>query len=120
MGAITTEVVDTGEKRDKRGHRVLPPAERGRLIAAYQGSGLTMAEFARRESLNYNTLAGWITKAGRPAAATGPIKFAQVQLPVAAGASRSGGELEVRLPDGTMLRGGRVAELAALIRALRS
>ena len=117
MGAITAELVDTGEKRDKRGHRVLPAAERARLIAAYQGSGLTMAEFARRETLNYNTFAGWIAKAGRASAPARPIKFAEVQLPAAALRTS---EVEVRLPDGTMLRGGRVAELAALIRALRS
>ena len=117
MGAITAELVDTGEKRDKRGHRVLPGAERARLLAVYQGSGLTMAEFARRETLNYNTFAGWVAKAGRPGAPTRPIKFAQVQLPAAAVRTS---EVEVRLPDGTMLRGGRVADLAALIRALRS
>ena len=120
MGAITAEVVDVGEKRDKRGHRILPKAERAKLLAAYHGSGLTMVEFARRESLNYNTLAGWVAKAGRSSVPGGPIKFAQVQLPTAAAAPRGSSEVEVRLPDGTMLRGGRVADLAALIRALRS
>ena len=120
MGAITAEVVDTGEKRDSRGRRVLPVSERMRLMATFQSSGLSMAAFARRESINYATFAGWIAKAGRAAVPKGPIKFAQVQLPAAGGTARSGSEIEVRLPDGTMLRGGRVADLAALIRALRS
>jgi hypothetical protein len=31
-----------------------------------------------------------------------------------------GNALEVRLPDGTVLRGGRVADLVSLVRALRS
>ncbi len=42
------------------------------------------------------------------------IAFAQVALPAAAVPG-----LEVRLPDGTTLRGGHVGELAALVRALR-
>ena len=120
MGAVTTtEVVDVGEKRTRRGHRVLPTAERARLIAAYQASGMTMAAFARRESIKYATFAGWIFKATRPAPR--PIEFALVQLPgpSAVGAARAAA-LEVRLPDGTLVRGGRVADLAALIRALRS
>ncbi|HEY0568095.1 MAG TPA: hypothetical protein VGD13_08210 [Xanthobacteraceae bacterium] len=54
-------------------------------------------------------------KAGGPAkAAPPPVRFAEVTL----GASVARG-LEVRLPDGTTLRGDRVADLAALARALR-
>ncbi len=122
MGAVTTtEVVDVGEKRTQRGHRVLPAVERARLIAAYQASGMTMAAFARRESIKYATLAGWIFRATRSSPAPRPIEFAQVQLPgpSVVGASRAAA-LEVRLPDGILVRGGRVADLAALIRALRS
>jgi hypothetical protein len=44
----------------------------------------------------------------------GAVRFAEVALP----ASVAQG-MEVRLPDGTILRGGRVGELAALVRALR-
>jgi hypothetical protein len=52
------------------------------LIAAYQASGLTMAAFARRDSINYATLAGWMSKVERaPVPARKPIAFAQVQLP---------------------------------------
>jgi hypothetical protein len=49
MDAITTEVVDTGRKRDARGRRIVTEAERGALLAAYQQSGLTQRAFARRE-----------------------------------------------------------------------
>jgi hypothetical protein len=46
------------------------------------------------------------------------MRFAQVQLPaVAAG---SGASLEVRLMDGTLVRGSSAAELALLVRALRA
>jgi len=123
MGTVTAaEVVDTGEKRNKRGHRILPGAERARLIAAYRASGQTMAAFARRESIKYATLAGWMSKVERSSPAPRrPIAFAQVQLPESAAArARSEETLEVRLPDGTVLRGRRAVDLAALIRALRA
>lgn len=81
---------------------------------------MTMAEFARQESLNYSTLAGWVAKAGKTPPAKSPIEFAQVQLPAPATAPERPPQLEVCLPDGTVLRGGQVSELASLIRALRS
>lgn len=122
MGAVTAaEVVETGERRNKLGHRILPGSERARLMAAFQASGLTMAAFARREAINYATLAGWMSKVERaPVPARKPIAFAQVQLPGPVAMTRNDEMLEVRLPDGTVLRGRRAMELAALIRALRA
>jgi len=78
-----------------------------------------MAAFARREQINYTTFAGWVAKAGKGAPALDGIKFAEVRLPTNALAS-AGAPLEVRWPDGTLFRGGRVADLVALVRALRS
>ena len=119
MGAITAEVLD--ERRDVRGRRVIPRTQRMDLIAAFRASGVTMAEFARREALNYSTFAGWVIKAGKAPSGPVPIKFAQVQLPtVRTAAVTPTNELEVRLPDGTALRGSRVADLVALVRGLRS
>ena len=122
MGAVTTtEIVDVGGKRTQRGHCVLPGAERARLIAAYHASGMTMAAFARHESIKYSTFAGWVAKAARRSVGARPIEFARVQVPeMPPRAGASADTLEVRLPDGTMLRGGGVADLATLIRALRS
>jgi hypothetical protein len=80
MGTIAAEVVDTGEKRDGRGRRVLPPGQRMELIEAYRGSGLTMAAFARREALNYTTFAGWMAKAGKGGNPKNTIRFAEVRL----------------------------------------
>ena len=120
MGAITAEVVDTGEKRDRRGRRVTPADRRVQMVQAYRGSGMTMAAFARREGINYATFAGWVGKTHRSALAKPAIKFAEVQLP-----SRSGlptmrpASVEVQLPDGTMLRGDRVTDVVQLVRALR-
>jgi hypothetical protein len=45
----------------------------------------------------------------------GGLRFAEVALPASTGRG-----LEVRLPDGAILRGERVEHLAALVRALRA
>lgn len=73
-----------------------------------------MAEFARQAALNYSTFVGWVAKSGKTAPAWTGIKFTEVQLPTNP-ASSAGAQLEVRLPDGTVVRGGRVADLASLV-----
>lgn len=120
MGAITTEIVDTGEKRDARGRRVTPKERRAQMVQAYRASGTTMAAFARRERIKYATFAGWVAKAQRTTVAKRAMEFAEVQMPWAALAAPPHDQLEVRLPDGTVVRGRRVADLVALVRALRS
>ena len=96
-----------------------PGEQRARMVDEYHASGLTMAGFARREGIKYATFAGWVAKAQRVAPAKGPIRFAEVRLPRAATNVPAGGALEVRLPDGTVVRGERVAGVAALVRAVR-
>ena len=120
MGAITAEVVDTGEKRDARGRRVTPGERRLQLVQAYRASGMTMAAFARRERINYATFAGWVAKAGRSSLAKRPIELAELRMPFAPISAASVDQLEVRLPDGLVLRGNRVADVVALVRALRA
>jgi transposase-like protein len=120
MGAITAELVDTGEKRDSRGRRVTPVERRGQVVQAYRASGMTMAAFARRERINYATFAGWVTKAGRSGITKRPVQFAEVRLPFPAPSAATDDRVEVRLPDGTVLRGARVMDLVALVRALRA
>ena len=83
MAAITAELVETGEKRDTRGRRVTPQERRTQCVQAYRASGLTMAEFARQEKLNYATFAGWVAKAGKAALPKPPLRFAEVRLPFA-------------------------------------
>jgi transposase-like protein len=112
--------VDTGEKRDARGRRVTPKERRAQIVQGYRAAGTTMAAFARRERINYSTFAGWVAKAQRATVAKRPMQFAELRLPLAAPAATATDQLEVRLPDGTVLRGGRVADVAALARALRS
>ncbi len=116
MGTMLAELVDTGEKRDTRGRRVTIAARRAELVKAYRESGLTIAEMARREGVKYSTFAGWVKKSGRRAEPRRvPVRFAEVNLPVPLAAAG----FEVRLPDGTVLRGGDPTGLAALVRALK-
>ena len=119
MGAITAEVVETGEKHDGRGRRVVPRGRRLELIQAFRVSGQTMAKFARKEGINYTTFAGWMQRAGT-VTTPDPIRFAQVQVPAVAATQSATGPIEVRLADGTVVRGARVAEVVAVVRALRA
>jgi hypothetical protein len=113
------EVVETGEQRDRVGRKITPAARRGELVVAWELSGLTQAEFARREGVRYPTFASWVqqTRAANGArqSGVGKLRFAEVQWPANCGAAA----LEVRLPDGTLVRGDSAAELAKLVRALR-
>ena len=78
-----------------------------------------MAGFARREGIEYSTFAGWVLKAARKRPRAKRARFAEVRVgPVLASAAPAG-LLEVRLPDGTIVRGASAAELAALVKALR-
>lgn len=119
---VTTELVHHGERRDRAGRQHVPRERREQLVAAFRESGLTRRAFARREGIRYTTFCNWTQsvakRAGAGVPAVAPVRFAEVSLP--GSASTSGGGLEVRLADGTTVRGGRVEELAALVRALRS
>jgi transposase-like protein len=116
---VATELVHHGERRDRAGRHHRPRERREQLLAAYRESGLTRAAFAKREGICYATFCHWAQRAAKsaltPPSATSPVRFAEVALP--SRASTSG--LEVSLPDGTLVRGGSIEELAALVRALR-
>jgi transposase-like protein len=100
-----------------------PMARRVELVEAWRRSGLTQAALARREGLRYPTFAGWVQTLRTPAASAAPaVRFAELRLPSLASAPMSEtnvAALEVRLPDGTSVRGGEVAAVAALVQALR-
>ncbi|HRG57253.1 MAG TPA: hypothetical protein PLG56_14505 [Lacunisphaera sp.] len=127
----TTELIETGEQRDTLGRRRTPAQRRAALLAEYRHSGLTQTAFAKREGIRYSTFCTWAQaerEAGRlPMAPAGrkrrrrtmvpPVRFAEVKLGLPASVPAVG--LEVRLPDGTVLRGTNAGELAALVRALK-
>ena len=115
---VSTELVHEDERRGRQGRRFISAERRRELVSAFGESGLTRSEFARREGIKYTTLCNWVQregKAGGEDKAPGGLRFAEVALPASTGRG-----LEVRLPDGTILRGERVEHLAALVRALRA
>jgi transposase-like protein len=120
MGAIVAELVDTGEKRDTRGRRLEARERKEELLGLYRESGLTMAAFARREKLSYSTFAGWVLRHQRRSGRRrSKVRFTEVRLGAAV-APAAAPVLEVRLADGTTVRGTVAMEVAALVRGLRS
>jgi len=121
---VSAELVHHGEQRDRIGRRRMPAERRRQLLAAFRESGLTRSGFARREGIRYTTFCTWVQKSEDVDAGAGPqmkakvaaptVRFAQVGL-----RSSAARGLEVRLPDGTTVRGASVEELAGLVRALR-
>ena len=118
MVNTTTELIDSGEKRDALGRKRTPLERRRELVREYRESGMTQAGFARRAGINYTTFCGWAQAEAKQQSQ--PVKFAQLRLPAAVPvAPLEPTELEVRLSDGTSVRGNKAEELAALVRALR-
>ena len=116
MGNNLAELVDTGEKRDERGRKIVPVEQQREHLAAYAQSGLTQRAFAKRAGINYYTLVGWLKSArtNRPAAAK--PRFQEMTLGEVVGQSS---RLEVILPGGVVVRGANAAEVAELVRAIR-
>ena len=112
MMTITTELVETGAKRDGRGRRIATTEEREALVAQYRESGLTQKAFAEREGIKFSTFTAWVQgrrHAGKPGR---KVRFAQLPMMATAG-------LAVQLPDGMIVRGTNASEVAELVRALR-
>lgn len=114
MKALTAEVVDTGQKRDLRGRRIVRGEEREALIAAYERSGMTQKAFAAREGVKFCTFTAWLSRRRRVAQ---PPKtaFAEVSVPI----GTVTGLVEVVLPDGVVIRGGDAQRVAAIAAQLR-
>jgi transposase-like protein len=112
MMTITTELVETGAKRDGRGRRIAAAEEREALVAQYRSSGLTQRAFAEREGIKFSTFTAWV-QGRRYAGKSGrKVRFAQLPMMAASG-------LAVQLPDGVIVRGTSASEVAELVRALR-
>ena len=111
METIATELVETGAKRDGRGRRLARRLEREAVIAAYERSDLTQREFAQREGIKFFTFTGWLKR--HRAADPGPA-FMQVKMARRA----AGAGLEVALPNGVVVRGDEVEQIAVLVQRL--
>jgi len=115
-----TQLIDDGGKRDRGGRRLTARIRREELLREYDESGLTQVEFARRAGVKYPTFTNWVqarrTGAGCRGKRSVPVRFAEVSLPTTGVAVAS---LSVALPGGLIVRGGDIAQLAALVRALQ-
>ena len=114
MKTIAAELIDAGEKRDKRGRRIARAEERAALLAAYATSGLTQRAFAEREGVKYCTFTAWLAKQ-RQGEPRPKVAFARVDL----NGGRGPSPLEVVLPDGVVVRGSNVEQILALVAQLR-
>lgn len=119
METVTTEILDSGQKRDACGRRITDEARRAEVLVAFAASGLSQKAFARQEGVNYHTFVAWLGRERRlnPAVAeptVGKVRFRQLQL----GPEPRRAELEVVLPGGLVVRGGDAAQLAVLVKAL--
>ena len=113
MGTTTAaEMVIEDFKRDGKGRRITPRARREELVGAYRASGLTMAQFAKREGINWLTLAKWSSQAGT---ARAPVQFAEVKLGPAAAAW----PYEVTLPNGITVRAASAPALVQMLAMIR-
>ena len=113
----TTEIVDDGQHRDRRGRMNWSRERREQLLDEYERSGLSQAAFARREGVRYPTFAHWVQERRRGASgeARGVVpRFVEVGVP----ATSSSPELSVALPGGLVARGADATALAVLVRAL--
>jgi len=100
--------------------RVRTSREQRRLILAeFQRSGLSTAEFARRTGLKYSTFALWVQRYRRPKrpARKAPVRLLEAVLTTSTPATA----LPVQLPGGARLEireAGQVPLAAALVQAL--
>ena len=120
MESIETEICSDPGKRERKGRRMLGSEEWGRLMSLYDVSGLTQEAFCDREGVNYHTFIAWLgrRKRGELRAADEPVQFQELRLGARSCASSL--TLEVSLPCGTLVRGSDAAELARMVRLLRS
>ena len=124
MEKPTTELVIDESKRDRRGRRLTAANQREELLRAYDQSGLTQAEFARREGIKYPTFASWVqarrgaagaaSRAGKP---FGRVRFTEVPISVLTNRTATDA-LSVTLPGGLVVRGSDAVLIAALVKAL--
>lgn len=117
MATITPEVLREETKRDTRGRRIIEAGRWQELLAAYATSGLTQAQFARREGVNYHTLVARLARERGRSQPAGPAPTF-VEARVAAAGWPPAAALEVQLPGGAIVRGHDPAAVAALVQAL--
>ncbi len=116
MKTITTELVESGEKTDAQGRKLIRARERKAMIEAYEQSGLTQKAFAQREGVKYSTFTAWLLRYRQQATEPTKSTFAEVRVPT----TQPRWALEIALPNGIVIRGHEVQSVTALVGALRA
>jgi transposase-like protein len=116
MNIITTEIVDNGEKKDARGHKLITAKERTALIAAYEQSGLTQKAFAMREGVRFSTFTAWLRRYRKQAGGRDHPAFTELRLATV----RPAWAMEIALPNGIVIRANQAQSVTTLVSALRS
>jgi len=115
MESNEIELVDSGEKRDLVGRRIVRREERERLLAAYDESGLTQRAFAHREGIKASTLVWWLKQRRERNRGNKPVQFEEYRISEPVNTA----PLEVVLADGTRVRGSDASMLAQLVKSLQ-
>ena len=111
-------------RADVRGRVRRSGAQRAEILAAFDHSGVSAAEFARLVGVKYPTLAGWLHRRGRPRGEARPgkapaVRFVEAAVPP----TEAPAPLELELPGQVKLRltePGQVPLVVALLRGLTS
>jgi len=111
-------------RADVRGRVRRSAGQRAEILAAFDQSGVSAAEFARLVGVKYPTLAGWLHRRGRPRGEVGPerspaVRFVEAAVPP----PEAFAPLELELPGNVQLRltdPAQVPLAVALLRGLAS
>jgi hypothetical protein len=114
-------------KNDTRGRRIVSSQRWAEVLRAYPASGLTQAQYARREGVNYHTLvsrlgrarlkSGGKAGAHRERSQSGPLVSGFIEAMLPSGVA-SAAALEVVTPSGFIIRGADAEAVATLVRSL--
>lgn len=110
-------------RADARGRVRMPAVKRAEILAAFDRSGVSAAEFARLVGVKYPTLAGWLHRRRRRPGEAGRDPRPEVRFVEAAVPPPAPAPLELELPGQVKLRltePGQVALVVALLRGLAS
>ena len=112
-----------GMQRSTGVRRRHPPAQRDKLLAVYQRSGLTQKEFARQAGIGHSTLARWLrrqTTTAKTAASAGFVPVPNLFTAVAGSAAPA---YRLQFPRGVIVEvtaGFQSGELTALLQMVQT
>ena len=105
-------------RADARGRVRRSAGQRAEILAAFDQSGVSAAEFARLVGVKYPTLAGWLHRRGRPRGEVGPGKAPAVRF-VEAAVPPTPVPVELELPGPVKLRLSEPAQVPLVVALLR-